>query len=129
LYVVSVACNKYPVYNDYSVYRRWAKDGDVLVSCENGTQFDLTGCGCVEASPVPGTGRKKKGISIAPIHPFRASLGAESRVCFSRQATTMSAHVLLLFAVNSKSKRRVDSLPPLGFEPATFGMLSHLSDR
>jgi hypothetical protein len=46
-----------------------------------------------------------------------------------RQATTMSAHVLLPLAVNSKSEQRVDSLPPLRFEPAIIGMLAHLSDR
>jgi hypothetical protein len=36
----------------------------------------------------------------------------------------MSAHVLLSLAVNSKTERQVDSLPPLGLAPATFGMLS-----
>jgi hypothetical protein len=41
----------------------------------------------------------------------------------------MSVHALLPLAVNSKSEWRVDSLPPLGFESAIFGMLAHLSDR
>jgi hypothetical protein len=42
----------------------------------------------------------------------------------------MSAHVLHVpLAINSKSEQIVDSLPPLGFEPATFGMLAHLSDH
>jgi hypothetical protein len=43
----------------------------------------------------------------------------------------MSAYILLLpLAVNSKSEGKVDSLPPLGLEPAsaTFGTLAHLSD-
>jgi hypothetical protein len=39
----------------------------------------------------------------------------------------MSAHVLPPLAVYSKSERKVNSLPPLEFEPATFGMLAHLS--
>jgi hypothetical protein len=34
----------------------------------------------------------------------------------------MSAHVLPTIAVNSKSERKVSSLPPLGFEPLIFGM-------
>jgi hypothetical protein len=38
----------------------------------------------------------------------------------------MSAHVLPPLAVNSKSERNVNSLPPLGFEPAIFGTLAHL---
>jgi hypothetical protein len=38
----------------------------------------------------------------------------------------MIAHVLLPLAVNSKSERNVDSLPPLAFERATFDMLVHL---
>jgi hypothetical protein len=46
-----------------------------------------------------------------------------------RQANSMSAHVLPPLAVNSKSKRKVNSLSPLGFEPVTFGMLVHLSDH
>jgi hypothetical protein len=41
----------------------------------------------------------------------------------------MSAHVLPPLAVNSKSERKVNSLPPLGFEPVIFGMLAHLSDH
>jgi hypothetical protein len=32
-------------------------------------------------------------------------------------------------AVNSKSERKVNSLPPLGFEPVIFGTLAHLSDH
>jgi hypothetical protein len=39
----------------------------------------------------------------------------------------MSAHVLPPLAVNSKSERKVDSLPPLGFELVIIGMLAHLS--
>jgi hypothetical protein len=41
----------------------------------------------------------------------------------------MGAHILLPLAVNSKSERKVDSLPRLGLEPLTFGTLAHLSDR
>jgi hypothetical protein len=45
----------------------------------------------------------------------------------------MSAHVLLLLAVNSKSEQKVNSLPTLrfelGFEPVIFGMLTHFSDH
>jgi hypothetical protein len=41
----------------------------------------------------------------------------------------MSALVLLPLAVNSKSERKFNSLPPLGFEPVIFGMLAHLSDH
>jgi hypothetical protein len=37
-------------------------------------------------------------------------------------------HVQLSLTVNSKSKRKADSLPPLGLEPATLGTLAHLSD-
>jgi hypothetical protein len=33
--------------------------------------------------------------------------------------------VLPPLAVNSKSERKVNSLPPLGFEPVIFGMLAH----
>jgi hypothetical protein len=42
----------------------------------------------------------------------------------------MGAHVLLPLVVNSysKSEQKVDSLPPLGFEPVTFGTQVHLSD-
>jgi hypothetical protein len=36
----------------------------------------------------------------------------------------MSAHALLSLAVNRKSERKVDSLPPLGFEPAIFDTLA-----
>jgi hypothetical protein len=38
----------------------------------------------------------------------------------------MSAHVLAPVAVNSISERKVNSLPPLGFDPVIFGMLAHL---
>jgi hypothetical protein len=31
--------------------------------------------------------------------------------------------------VKSKSEQKVDSLPPLGLEPVTFGTQVHLSDR
>jgi hypothetical protein len=48
---------------------------------------------------------------------------------YSRQANSMNAHVLLPLAVNSKSERKFNSLPLLGFEPVIFGMLAHLSDR
>jgi hypothetical protein len=41
----------------------------------------------------------------------------------------MSAHVLPPLAVNSKSERKINSLPPLGFEPVIFGMLAHLSNH
>jgi hypothetical protein len=41
----------------------------------------------------------------------------------------MSAHELPPLAVNSKSKRKVNSLPPLGFELVIIGMLAHLSNH
>jgi hypothetical protein len=41
----------------------------------------------------------------------------------------MSAHALPPLAVNSKSERKVNSLPLLGFELVIFGMLAHLSDH
>jgi hypothetical protein len=41
----------------------------------------------------------------------------------------MSAHVLPPLAVNSKSERKISSLPLLGFEPVVSGMLAHLSDH
>jgi hypothetical protein len=41
----------------------------------------------------------------------------------------MSAHVLLPLAVNSKSERKVNSLPPLRFEPVIFEILAHLSNH
>jgi hypothetical protein len=71
--------------------------------------------------------KKNVGVCTAPTQPFRAALGAESRVCNSRQANSMSAHVLLPLAVNSKLERKVNSLPPLGFELVIIGMLAHLS--
>jgi hypothetical protein len=40
----------------------------------------------------------------------------------------MSVHQLLPLAVNSKSEQSVDLLPPLGLDPATFDMPTHLSD-
>jgi hypothetical protein len=61
------------------------------------------------------------GTCIAPTHPFWAALG--------RQANSMSAHVLPPLAVNSKSERKIISLPPLEFEPVIFGMPAHLSDH
>jgi hypothetical protein len=41
----------------------------------------------------------------------------------------MSVHVLLPPAVNSEPEQKVNPLPLLGFESATFDMLAHLSDR
>jgi hypothetical protein len=41
----------------------------------------------------------------------------------------MSAHVLPPLAVNGKSERKVNSLPPLGFELVILGMLAHLSNH
>jgi hypothetical protein len=40
----------------------------------------------------------------------------------------MGAYVLPL-TVNSKSERKIDSLPLLGFKPATTGTQAHLSDH
>jgi hypothetical protein len=37
----------------------------------------------------------------------------------------MSPHVLPPLAVKSKSERKVNSLPPLGFELVIMGMLAH----
>jgi hypothetical protein len=45
----------------------------------------------------------------------------------SRQATTIGPHIPL--AVNSKSERKADLLPPLGLKPATFTTLAHLSAK
>jgi hypothetical protein len=41
----------------------------------------------------------------------------------------MSARVLPPLTVNSKSERKVNSLPPLGFELVIFEMLAHLSNH
>jgi hypothetical protein len=41
----------------------------------------------------------------------------------------MSAHILPPLAVNNKSERKVNSLPPLGFELVIFGMLAYLSNH
>jgi hypothetical protein len=41
----------------------------------------------------------------------------------------MSAHVLPPLAVNSKSERKVNSMPLLGLKLVIFGMLAHLSDH
>jgi hypothetical protein len=41
----------------------------------------------------------------------------------------MSAQVLPPLVVNSKSKRKINSLPPLGFELVIIGMLAHLSNH
>jgi hypothetical protein len=41
----------------------------------------------------------------------------------------MGVHELLSLVMNSKSGRILDSLPPIGLEPATFGTQAHLSDR
>jgi hypothetical protein len=41
----------------------------------------------------------------------------------------VSTHILSPLAVNSKSERKVDSLPLLGFKPVIFGMLVHFSDH
>jgi hypothetical protein len=76
------------------------------------------------------------GICIAPIlQPFLAVLGADSKVCWwhvtrvtQQTGNHNGAYVLLPLAVNSKSERKVNSLPQLGLEPATFSMLQHLSD-
>jgi hypothetical protein len=46
-----------------------------------------------------------------------------------RQANTVSTHILPPLTVNSKSERKVNSLPPLGFELVIFRMLAHLSDH
>jgi hypothetical protein len=41
----------------------------------------------------------------------------------------MGAHELLPLAVNGKSEGKVDSLPLLGLEPATFGTQARLSAK
>jgi hypothetical protein len=41
----------------------------------------------------------------------------------------MGVHILLHLAVSSKSERKVDSLPPLGLDPTTFGTLADCSSR
>jgi hypothetical protein len=40
-----------------------------------------------------------------------------------------SAHVQPPLTVNSKSERKVNSLPPLGFKLVIIGMLAHLSNH
>jgi hypothetical protein len=47
----------------------------------------------------------------------------------SRQAITIGAHVLLPLAVYSKSERKENSMPPLGFEPASFATLATLNSE
>jgi hypothetical protein len=57
------------------------------------------------------------------------ALGAEKRVCYpGNTADSQPNPTLLPLAVNSKSQPKVDSLPPLGLDSATFGILAHLSD-
>jgi hypothetical protein len=41
----------------------------------------------------------------------------------------LTSAILLPLAVSGKSERKVDSLPPVGLEYATFRMLAHLSDH
>jgi hypothetical protein len=74
------------------------------------------------------------GICIAP----KPALPGGSRYCeqsvlpglHGRQTnSTRSAHVQPPLAVNSKSERKVNSLPPLGFELVIIGMLAHLSNH
>jgi hypothetical protein len=68
-----------------------------------------------------------------PIQLYLAALGAESRVCYPGNTTDHQPQwaftVLLPLAVNSKSERKVDSLPPLRLVSATFGTPAHFSDR
>jgi hypothetical protein len=79
---------------------------------------------------------KKNKIKFGDLYtqPFWAALGLRVE-CFTRvtqqtgQANSMSAQVLLPLAVNSKSELKVNSLPPLGFEPAIYGMLAHLNKK
>jgi len=52
-YAKQMACSKYPEFNDITVYRKWTKDGAVLVPCEEGTIFNTQACGCVSASITP----------------------------------------------------------------------------
>ncbi|XP_076450405.1 protein PIF-like [Babylonia areolata] len=45
---IQFACTKYPVFDDFTVYRKWTRDGDVIVPCRNGTLFDISACECVD---------------------------------------------------------------------------------
>jgi hypothetical protein len=53
----------------------------------------------------------------------------ECRATRQKGKLWISAHILPPLAVNSKSERKVNSLPPLGCEPVIFGMLAHLSNQ
>jgi hypothetical protein len=66
------------------------------------------------------------GICIAPTQPFRAALGAESRVFYPGNTADRQTK----WALTSHSQQQIRTKrPPLGFEPAIFGMLAHLSDH
>jgi hypothetical protein len=70
------------------------------------------------------------GIRKAPI-PLLA-LGAERRVCYpgnTADRQTQRGALTPPLAVNSKSERKVNSLPLLGFELVIIGMLAHLSNH
>jgi hypothetical protein len=68
------------------------------------------------------------GIRLASTQPYWAALGAESRVN-PRNTGDDKPQWALPLVVNSKSERKLDSLPPLGLELATFSMPVHLSNR
>jgi hypothetical protein len=57
------------------------------------------------------------------------ALSAECVSWITEQTGYHSLCSLLPLTVNSKSEWKVDSLPPLGLEPATFGTHTHLSGR
>jgi hypothetical protein len=57
------------------------------------------------------------GLYIFSAYPSLSALGAESKVCYPGNTADRQAHVLPPLAVNSKSEWKVNSLPPLGFEP------------
>jgi hypothetical protein len=65
--------------------------------------------------------------SVYPALP--AALGAESSRNTAEGSHNERSRTTSSLAVNSSSELRVGSLPSLGFEPAIFSMLTHLSDR
>jgi len=48
-----MACSKYPEFSDPTVYRKWTKDGPVLVPCPEGQVFFMVACGCLPDSAAP----------------------------------------------------------------------------
>jgi hypothetical protein len=104
----------------------------VMVVRHPGSCFGKSSAVCSENSVL--SKKFNLGTCIEPTWPFRADLGTVSRVCYlgnivDRQPQWALVYCYLLQSMNSKSERKVALLPLLGLEPATFGMLAHLSDH